>query len=86
MSEEGMNNLLIPVGGIIAGSGLMTLIFGFESTTGGMVSTTYSQTGYSALDAWTINATGKMGLLLVVTGVVMMVLGNFRIWKKTGGY
>ncbi len=81
-----MNNLLIPVGGLISGSGLMALIFGFESTTDGMVSTTFSQAGYTALDQWTINATGKMGVLLVVTGLVMMVLGNSKIWKSTGGY
>jgi hypothetical protein len=84
--EDGMNNLLIPVGGVITGSGLMALIFGFESTTGGMVSTTFSDAGFTALDQWIINPTGKMGLLLIVTGMVMMIKGNSGLWKKTGGY
>ena len=81
-----MNNLLIPVGGIIAGSGVMALIFGFESTTGGIVSTTFSDAGYTALDQWSINPTGKMGVLLIATGLIMMIKGNSRLWKKTGGY
>ena len=81
-----MHNLLIPIGGIISGSGLMALIFGFESTTSGIVSTTFSEAGYTALDQWTVNATGKMGIVLIATGLVMMVLGNRSIWKKTGGY
>jgi hypothetical protein len=81
-----MNNLLIPVGGVITGSGIMALIFGFESTTGGMVSTTFSETGFTALDQWSINPTGKMGLVLILTGLVMMIKGNSRLWKQTGGY
>jgi hypothetical protein len=81
-----MNNLLIPVGGIITGCGIVAIIFGFESTTGGMVSTTISDVGYTALDQWSINATGKMGLLLIATGAAMMIKGNNRIWKQTDGY
>ena len=85
-AEVGMHNLLIPIGGIIAATGIVSLIFGFEATTGGMMSTTFSEAGYTALDQWTVNATGKMGILMVITGVALMVSGNRTIWRKTGGY
>lgn len=85
-AEVGVHNLLIPIGGIIAAIGIISLIFGFESTTGGMVSTTFSEAGYTALDQWTVNATGKMGILMLITGVALMVTGNRTIWRKTGGY
>ncbi len=81
-----MHNLLIPIGGITTGAGIMSLIFGFESTTGGMVSTTFSQAGYTALDQWSVNATGKLGIFLVLTGVFLMVMGNRSICRKTSGY
>jgi hypothetical protein len=81
-----MNNLIIPVGGVITGSGLMALIFGFDSTTGGTVATTFSDAGFTALDQWAINPTGKMGVVLIVTGLIMMIKGNSQIWKQTGGY
>jgi hypothetical protein len=81
-----MNNLIVPVGGAITGTGLMSLVFGFESTTSTMVSTSFSEAGYTALDQWSINATGKMGVFFILTGVVMMILGNSKLWKKTGGY
>ena len=85
-TEVGMHNLLIPIGGIIAAIGIISLIFGFESTTGAMMSTSFSEAGYTGLDQWTVNATGKMGILMVITGVALMVSGNRTIWKKTGGY
>lgn len=81
-----MNNLLITLGGILTGGGVLGLLFGFESTTGAGVSTTFSQAGYTALDQWTITGTGQMGVGMVVLGVVMMIAGNSNIWKETGGY
>jgi hypothetical protein len=27
-----------------------------------------------------------MGVVLIVTGLIMMIKGNSQIWKQTGGY
>ena len=82
-----MNNLLITVGGILTGSGFMTMVFGFESKTStNNMSTSFSETGFSGLDQWGITTTGQIGLALVVVGIVSMAIANRVIWKETDGY
>ncbi len=81
-----MHNLVLPLGGIITGSGVLTLLFGFEADTGGGLAQTFSQTGYTGLDQVGINSTGWMGIGMIAVGVLLMVGANATAWKKTDGY
>jgi len=82
-----MNNLLITLGGILTGTGFMTMIFGFESKTStANLSTSFSEAGYTGLDQWGITTTGQIGLGLVIVGIISMAIANRVIWKETDGY
>ena len=77
---------MIMLGGICAGSGIMTLLFGFEATDGADIATQISTVGFNGIPSISITTFGYIGFLLLVLGVALMVAGNSRSWKSTGGY
>ncbi len=81
-----MHNVLIPLGGVLTGSGVVALLWGFSSDTGQAMHTSFSKLGYTGLDQMTINDTGACGLTMIGIGLAMMIYGNATAWKKTDGY
>jgi len=77
---------MIMLGGICAGSGIMTLLFGFEPEGGADFAEQISTIGFNGIPAVTITSFGWIGFGLLGVGVALMVAGNSRAWKSTGGY
>jgi hypothetical protein len=78
--------LMIMAGGLCAGVGIMTLLFGFEPQGGQDFAEQISTIGFNGLPFITVKAAGKIGVGLIVTGIALMVFGNSQAYKSTGGY
>lgn len=81
-----MHNWLIPAGGVVAGSGIVCMLFGFEATTGKDFASSFSQVGYTGLDSFQANTMGMLGVGLFVLGAILLIAGNRTAWTQTGGY
>ncbi len=84
-----MQKYLIPAGGIITGSGLMAMLFGWDgvkSAPGMDQAEAISILGFSGVGDIAINGTGVIAFLLLAMGISMMVWGNATAWKETDGY
>ena len=81
-----MHNVLIPLGGILTGSGVISLLWGFQSDTGEGMSVSFSKLGYTGLDQMTLTDTGCMALCAIGVGLAMLIYANATAWKKTNGY
>lgn len=81
-----MHNVLIPLGGVLTGSGVVSLLWGFSADTGEAMHTSFSKLGYTGLDQMTITDTGACGLAMIAVGMAMLIYGNATAWKKTDGY
>ena len=81
-----MHNVLIPRGGILTGSGVISLLWGFQADTGEGMSVSFSRLGYTGLDQMVLTDVGCTGLCMIVVGLAMLIYGNATAWKKTNGY
>lgn len=82
-----MHKFIIPLGGILAGSGVMTMLFGWNIGEVGLSSAEQISTvGFWALDEVSINNFGIAAFVMIFAGIVLMVTGNRTAWKETGGY
>lgn len=81
-----MHDLLIPGGGICAGTGIILMLFGFEANTGQDFAASYSQVGYTGLDSFAASSAGMAGIGLLLVGVALLIAGNRSAWTKTDGY
>lgn len=78
--------IMIILGGILAGSGVMTLLFGFEPAGGPDFAEQISNMGFNGLPHITVTSAGYIGFGLIATGIALAVAGNSGAWKRTGGY
>ncbi|MCB9796951.1 MAG: hypothetical protein H6741_30070 [Alphaproteobacteria bacterium] len=82
-----MQKYIIPLGGVLAGSGLMTMLFGWGIGEAGKDSAEQiSQVGFVALDEIVLTSNGTIAFALIGLGVILMIAGNATAWKETGGY
>ncbi len=81
-----MQNWLIPLGGLLTGSGVVALIFGFEVDTGRAFHTSFSEIGYTGIGQFGLNGLGVAALGLILVGLAMMIFANRTAWTQTGGY
>lgn len=84
-----MQKFIIPLGGVILGSGLMTMLFGWDgvaSAPGVDQAEAASIVGFSGVADIAINGNGVIAFLLIIVGLSMMVWGNATAWKETKGY
>lgn len=82
-----MQKFIIPLGGILTGAGLMTMLFGWGIGQDGLDSAQQiSQLGFLATDDVVLTSNGPIAFGLIIVGIVLMVAGNATAWKETGGY
>ncbi|MCP4809070.1 MAG: hypothetical protein GY913_13365 [Proteobacteria bacterium] len=81
-----MQKFLIPIGGVLAGTGMLFMLFGFESPDGVDMAAQISTIGASGVADISITGLGKMAFALIFAGIAMMVFGNKTAWQETGGY
>lgn len=81
-----MHQYLIPFGGVTAGAGFMSMLFGWETPGGVDIAEQISTVGFSAVGELTLNPVGQLAFALILIGIGMMVFGNRTAWKETGGY
>ena len=84
-----MQKFIIPLGGITLGSGLMTMLFGWDgvsSAPGVDQAEAVSTVGFSGVTDIALNGTGVLAFLLIIAGFSMAVWGNATAWKETKGY
>ncbi|HJN77312.1 MAG TPA: hypothetical protein QGF58_25530 [Myxococcota bacterium] len=81
-----MHQYLIPFGGVVAGAGFMTMLFGWEGPGGVHIAEQISMVGFSAVGDISLNSLGQLAFALILIGIGMMVWGNRTAWKETSGY
>ncbi|MED5372174.1 MAG: hypothetical protein VX899_14240 [Myxococcota bacterium] len=82
-----MHSYLIPFGGILTASGMMTmLIAGWSGPNGVHMSEQIANLGFSAVADIGLTSSGILAFVLIFTGIAMMVYGNATAYKVTGGY
>lgn len=81
-----MQQYLIPIGGILAGSGMMTMLFGFEGPDGVDIAAQISTVGFSSVSDISMTSAGYAAFALIFIGIALMVFGNKTAWQETGGY
>lgn len=81
-----MHDYAIPLGGVLAGSGIICLIYGFQANTGKDMALSQAELGYRALDQLQVLPAGFIGFALIATAVVLLVASNATAWRRTGGY
>lgn len=81
-----MQQYLIPLGGVIAGSGIMTMLFGWEGGDGRDIAEQISSVGYSAVYDIHMTQYGPVAFGLILVGLALMVYGNATAWRATHGY
>lgn len=82
-----MHNYLIPLGGVLTASGLMTMLYqGWGGPGGVHFSEQISSLGFSSVSQIELTQAGIIAFVLIFTGLGMMVYGNATAWKATNGY
>lgn len=81
-----MQKFIIPLGGILAGSGIMTMLFGWKGGDGRDIAEQISSVGFSAVADISMTSYGPIAFALILSGLALMVFGNATAWKETGGY
>ena len=82
-----VQKFLIPLGGVLLGSGLMTMLFGWGIGEPGLDSAQQiSSVGYVALDEIVMTSYGPIAFGLIFLGAALAIAGNATAWKETGGY
>ena len=85
-SSSGGTSAMIVLGGICAGSGIMTLLFGFEPQGGADFAEQISTVGFNGLPYITLTSAGYVAFGLIALGLALAIAGNSGAWKRTGGY
>ncbi len=82
-----MHDYLIPFGGVLTASGLITMLLGgWSGPQGEHMSTQISTLGFSAVSDISLTSTGILAFALIFSGIAMMAYGNATAHKVTGGY
>lgn len=82
-----MHDYLIPFGGVLTASGLVTMLLaGWTGPEGEHMSTQIANLGYSAVADISLTSSGMLAFVLIFTGMAMMIYGNGTAHKVTGGY
>ena len=81
-----MQKFIIPAGGILIGTGLMTMLFGWETVGGSDMATQISTVGFSGVAEIAMTSNGPVAFGLIFVGIALAVYGNATAWKETGGY
>lgn len=84
--ECDVQKFLIPAGGILAGSGMMTMLFGWTGPDGVDIAAQISTVGFSAVSDISITSAGYAAFAMIFGGIALMVFGNKTAWQETGGY
>jgi len=77
---------LIIVGGICLGSGVMTMLFGWEFGNGSDIAEQIAASGFNGIPHLHMTSSGPVAFGLIFTGIALCVAGNRGAWKNTGGY
>lgn len=75
----------LPLGGLILGTGVVSLYFSF-GWEAGWLNQNISKAGFSGIDEIGVLPAADYSIGLVVIGVVLMVFLNATAWRRTNGY
>lgn len=82
-----MQKYIIPVGGVLVGSGIMTMLFGWQVGESGKDSAEQIGTlGFNALGEISMTGVGPIAFALILAGIALLIYGNATAWRQTGGY
>lgn len=81
-----MKTVLWLLGGLCAGTGVLTAVSGGFGEPGGPAAVVYPRLGFDGLDNLTISGQGWLAIALFVLGIAMMAVATSTAWKETGGY
>jgi len=73
------------LGGILTGSGIMTLLFSFGAPFGDF-STSIAQAGWDGIGDIGTLGPFPFAVGMIVTGAAILISLNATAWTKTGGY
>jgi hypothetical protein len=74
------------VGGILCATGVVSLLFTFETPFGGDIATSLDRVGWDAVADVTTTPSATLAFLCLALGVPILVGLNATAWKQTGGY
>jgi len=77
---------MIITGGICLGSGLVTMIFGWEFGNGSDLAEQIAASGFNGLPHLHMTSNGPIAFGLIFMGIALCIAGNRGAWKSTGGY
>ena len=77
---------MILLGGICLGSGIMTMLFGWEFGNGSDIAEQIAASGFNGLPHLHMTGMGPVAFGLIFLGIALCVAGNRGAWKSTGGY
>lgn len=73
------------LGGVLCGTGIMTLLFSFGAEYGDM-STSIAQAGWDGIGDIALTGKAPFAFLCIFLGAPILVGLNATAWKQTGGY
>jgi len=74
------------VGGLLAGTGVLTAVSGGFGMAGGATATLFGTLGYDGIDNLQIFNEGFAAVVMFLSGVALMGWASSGAWKETGGY
>lgn len=81
-----MRTFLWVLGGVLCATGLMSLLFAFETPFGGDIATTLDRVGWDAVGDVTTTPQALVTMLCLGLGLPILIGLNAGAWKQTGGY
>lgn len=82
-----MQKFIIPLGGALVGSGIMTMLFSWHIGEEGKDAAEQIGTlGFNALGEIAMTGTGPIAFGLIIGGLALLIYGNATAWRETGGY
>ncbi len=81
-----MQKFIIPAGGVLIGTGLITMLYGWETAGGTDMAAQISSVGFSGVSDIGMTSYGPIAFALIAVGIALAVYGNATAWKETGGY
>lgn len=82
-----MQKFIIPLGGVLVGSGIMTMLFGWHiGEPGKDAAEQISTVGFNALGEITMTGAAPIAFALILSGIALLVYGNATAWRQTDGY
>ena len=74
------------IGGALCATGVLSLLFAFQTPYGGDIARTLDRTGWDAMGDIVTTPSATVALLCLGLGIPILVGLNATAWKKTGGY